>query len=120
MKKGVLIALVVALVLAIMVPAALALTDVQKEELEALYEKQHQLRQEILDKQVEAGLVNPEDADLARERMDQSWEYRQERMNEGDYNFGPGRRGGRGNGGGGYCPMHPQTQQPAAQETAAL
>ena len=119
MKKGLMIALVVALLVAVMVPAALALTDNQKEELEALYEQQHQIREEILNKQVEAGLVDPEDADFARERMNQGWEYRQERMNEGDYNFGAGRRGGRGYGRG-YCPMHPQRQTPAVDETAAL
>lgn len=120
MKKGLLIALVVVLLVAVMVPAALALTDTQKEELTDLYEQQHQIQQQILDKQVEAGLVDPEDAQQVQERMNQGWEYRQERMNEGEYGFGPGRRGGRGFGRQGNCPMYPQTQDTTVDETAAL
>lgn len=101
MKKGMLIALVVALVLAFAVPAALALTDNQKVELEKLYEQQHQLRQQILEKQVEAGIVETEDADLFKERMQERWEAQKQRMAEGDYNFGFGRGGGKGRGFGG-------------------
>jgi type II secretory pathway component PulK len=104
MKKGLMIALVALLVVAIAVPAAMALTDNQKAELEALYEQQHQLSQQILEKQVEAGLVDAEDAEAIRERMAQRWEYRQQRMSEGEYGFGRGRRGGRMGGGCGNCP----------------
>ncbi|MDW7652316.1 MAG: DUF2680 domain-containing protein [Bacillota bacterium] len=114
MKKGLIIALVVALALAVMVPAALALTDVQKTELAELYEQQHQLRRQILEKQAEAGIITEEDAAAIGERMEQRWEYRQQRMAEGDYGFGGGRRGGFGggrgfgrNGGGcGNCPVN--------------
>lgn len=95
MKKGLLIALVVALVLTVMVPAAMALTDNQKAELETLYEQREQLCQQILDKRVEAGLVTPEDATVIRERMAERREYQKERMAEGEYGLGTGRRGGR-------------------------
>ena len=125
MKKSLLIALVVALVLAVMVPAALALTDNQKTELETLYEQQEQLRQQILDKQVEAGLVAPEDATIIRERMAERWEYQQQRMAEGEYGFGPGRRGGMfGRGGrgfgrqGGGCGNCPNLYEAPADNTS--
>lgn len=98
MKKGLMIALVAALILAVMVPAAMALTDNQKTELQALYEQQHQLRQQILEKQVEAGLVDPEDAKTFREQMNERWEFQKERMAEGEYSRGFGMRGGFGKG----------------------
>ncbi|MBS4032627.1 MAG: DUF2680 domain-containing protein [Clostridiales bacterium] len=116
MKRGLLIAVVVALVLALAVPAALALTDNQKAELESLYQQQEQLRTQILEKQVEAGIINAEDAESFRERMEQRWEARKERMAEGDYSFGFGQKGGRGGmmggrgfggrGGCGNCPVN--------------
>ncbi len=96
MKKSLSIALVVALVLALAVPSALALTDNQKVELEKLYEQQYQLRLQILEKQVEVGIVETEDANLLKERMQERWEAQKQRMTEGDYSFGLGRGGGRG------------------------
>lgn len=97
MKKGVLITLLVALLLVLAVPVAFALTDSQKTELEALYRQQHELRLQILEKQKEAGLIDEEQAEFFREKMEQKWQYRQERMAEGDYSFGMRRRGlGRG------------------------
>jgi hypothetical protein len=122
MKKGLLIGVVTLLIIALAVPAALALTDNQKAELQTLYEQQHRLNQQILEKQVEAGLVNPEDAAAIRERMAERWEFRQERMSEGEYGFGGGRggfgRGGRmgGRGGCGNCPNI--TGAPAADNTS--
>jgi cytochrome c oxidase assembly factor CtaG len=62
MKKGVLITLLVALLLVLAVPVALALTDGQKAELEALYRQEHELRLQILEKQKEAGLIDEEQA----------------------------------------------------------
>jgi hypothetical protein len=123
MKKLVMLALVAVLVLAFIVPAALALTDNQKAELETLYEQQHQLREEILEKQVEAGLIDPEDAVTMRERMNQGWEVRKERMAEGDYSFGKGRGFGQGGGrrGGGGCGRCPYNEgAPAAENTSSL
>jgi type II secretory pathway component PulK len=110
MKKGVLIALVVALMLAVMVPAALALTDNQKTELENLYEQQHTLRLQIMEKQAEFGVIDEEAATNFREKMAERWEYRKQRMAEGEYGFGGGRRGGergfgRNGGGCGNCPV---------------
>lgn len=124
MKKGMLIALVVALVLAFAVPAALALTDNQKVELEKLYEQQHQLRLQILEKQVETGIVETEEASLFKERMQERWEAQKQRMTEGDYNFGfrrggggrgMGFGGGKGRGFGGGC-----GNCPVAEEAPAL
>lgn len=113
MKKGLMIAVVVALVLALAVPAALALTDNQKAELESLYQQQEQLRTQILEKQVEAGIIDAEDAESFRERMALRWETQKERMAEGDYSFGFGQKGGRGGmmGGRGFgghrnCPVN--------------
>jgi type II secretory pathway pseudopilin PulG len=100
MKRGLLIAVVVALVLALVVPAALALTDNQKAELESLYQQQEQLRTQILEKQVEAGIIDAADAEFFKERMEQRWETRKERMAEGDYSFGFGQKGGCGGMGG--------------------
>jgi type II secretory pathway component PulK len=97
MKKGVLITLLVALLLVLAVPVALALTDSQKTELESLYRQEHELRLQILEKQKEAGLIDEEQAEFFREKMEQRWQYRQERMAEGDYRFGMRGRGpGRG------------------------
>ncbi|MBS3898217.1 MAG: DUF2680 domain-containing protein [Dethiobacter sp.] len=109
MKRSMLIALMVALVLALAVPSALALNDNQKVELEKLYEQQHQLRLQILETQVEVGLVETEDANLFKERMQERWEAQKQRMTEGDYSFGFGRGGGKGRGFGGRgcgnCPV---------------
>lgn len=109
MKKGLLITVVAALLLALAVPVAQALTDSQKTELESLYRQEHALRLQILEKQVEAGLVDPEQAEFFREKMEQRWQYRQERMAEGEYRFGL-RQGGRGlgrrGGGCGNCPQN--------------
>jgi hypothetical protein len=92
MKRLYIIILAAALVLGLAVPTALAaLTDNQKSELEALYAEQHQLRLRILEKQVEFGLVTPEDADQIRGRMEDRWARRQQKMAEGDFAFGFGK-----------------------------
>ncbi|MBS4021187.1 MAG: DUF2680 domain-containing protein [Dethiobacter sp.] len=101
MKKGLIVFLVVSLVLAVAVPVVLALTDSQKAELEALYEQEYEIKLQILDKQEESGLVNPEDAQSLRARLSQMWEVRKERMAEGNYSFGIGRGDCHGAGGAG-------------------
>jgi len=100
MKKGLLIVFGVVLVFMLAVPAALALTDNQKTELEALYGQLHELNLQILDKQVEAGLIDAERAEFLRDKLEQRWQYRQERMAEGEYGFSLGRRIRGGWGGG--------------------
>jgi hypothetical protein len=115
MKKGLIIGLVALLVLAVAVPMALALTDNDKAELEGLYRQAHELRQLILQKQADLGLVDSEKAQAVRERMEQQWEFRQQRMTEGDYSFGKmGRRGFnegfRMRGGCGNCPVEGPVQ----------
>jgi hypothetical protein len=97
------------------VPMALALTDNDKVELEELYRQAHELRQLILEKQADLGLVDSEKAQAVRERMEQQWEFRQQRMTEGDYSFGKmGRRGFnegfRMRGGCGNCPAEGPVQ----------
>ncbi len=110
MKKGLVIGLVAVLVLLAAVPMALALTDSQKSELQELYRQQHELRLRILEKQAEFGLVDPEDAQNFRQRMQERWEIMRQRMEEGDFPFGPGKMGRRGGfgrmgrGGCGNCP----------------
>jgi len=109
MKKGFMFAIVAVIILALAVPVALALTDGQKAELRDLYEQEYQLRLEVVDKQVETGLITPEEAESIKEQMAENWEFRQERMNDGVYLFGRG--GGRGvfgrrGGGCGRCPNY--------------
>ncbi len=91
MKRGLVVLFVAILVLAVAVPAVLALTDNQKTEMEALYEQEYGIRQQILDKQEEFGLIDVEEAQTLRERLAQMWEVRKERMAEGNYFFGFGR-----------------------------
>jgi len=116
MKKTYIVILVVALIFALAVPAALALTNDQKAELQKLYEEQHQLRLSILEKQVEAGLATPEQAEQYRNRLQERWEWQKQKMDEGVFNFGPGRGGGFGRGGfrgRGACGNYPTTEVPA-------
>ncbi|MCW3489244.1 YckD family protein [Dethiobacter alkaliphilus] len=103
MNKGLLVALIFVLVLAMAVPV-LALTESQARELETLYEQENQIRQQIVDKQEEAGLVDAETATSLRERLANMWEYRKQQFAEGNYlqgfGFGgaPCHGGGTGNG----------------------
>jgi len=94
MKKTLIIIGALVVIMAVVVPAALAMTDPQQAELTALHQQMHELRLQILDKQVEAGLVKAEDAAEIRERMEQSWATKLERMAEGDFAFGQGQGGG--------------------------
>ncbi|NLN54298.1 MAG: DUF2680 domain-containing protein [Firmicutes bacterium] len=103
MKKGLILAAVLLLVLAAAVPAAGALTEKQKDELAKLYEEEHQLRLQIVEKQREAGLLSEENAQLLKERLQEQWQCRRQRMQEGDYSFGQYRCGGRGRGQGRGC-----------------
>lgn len=123
MKKGLVIALVAVTILILAVPAAMALTDTQKTELKKLYEQEHQLRQQIVDKQAEAGIITTEDANNIKERMAQVWEYRKERMDAGDFSFGAGRGRGRGGfgrkGGCGNCPNAPQNSTTAPDQSSS-
>ena len=88
MKKVIVIAMVMTVLLVLTVSAAFALTDDQKAELKELYQQEHQLRLQIMEKQVEAGLIDTEDAQALRERMEQRFEQRQEKMDKGDYSCG--------------------------------
>ena len=105
MKKGLILAAVLLLVLAAAVPAAGALTEKQKDELAKLYEEEHQLRLQIVEKQRGAGLLSEENAQLLKERLQEQWQCRRQRMQEGDYSLAStdaGRGRGQGRGCGGY------------------
>ncbi|HHX73320.1 MAG TPA: DUF2680 domain-containing protein [Firmicutes bacterium] len=111
MKKNLIILLVVALLTVVAVPAALALTDPQKNELRELYEQMFALREQIVDKQAEAGLITEEEAANIKARMAEAHEYRRQQMDAGNYRFGaggPGRGRGFGSGGCGRCPAYRQ------------
>ncbi|MBS3937181.1 MAG: DUF2680 domain-containing protein [Peptococcaceae bacterium] len=99
MKKWIFVALAAVVVLALAVPSALALTDKQQE-LRAMYGQMHELRLQILDKQVEAGLITADDAVAMRERMAERWESQEERFAAGDFTMGRGFMMGNGQGGG--------------------
>ncbi|HZK23911.1 MAG TPA: DUF2680 domain-containing protein [Oscillospiraceae bacterium] len=122
MKKGLLLALVVMLVLAAAVPAAMALTDKQKDELAKLYEQEHQLRLQIVEKQAESGVLTKEDAKVMQERMTEQWQDHEKSMQEGNYSFGPqgrgGGRGGRRNGNCGNCPYNQQGSAVTPEQSA--
>lgn len=89
MKKVAWTAVIVALVLAMAVPAALAVSENRESELQALYEQMHELRLKILEKQVEAGLIDEGDAAVVREKMQERWEWLKQRMEEGDFSCEP-------------------------------
>ncbi|NLN07771.1 MAG: DUF2680 domain-containing protein [Firmicutes bacterium] len=115
MKKSLVILLVVALLTVVAVPAALALTDSRKSELRELYEQMFGLREQIVDKQAEAGLITEEEAAQIKARLAEIHEYRRQQMDAGNYTFGfgspgRGRGGGRGigRGGCGRCPVYRQ------------
>ncbi|MBT9158617.1 MAG: hypothetical protein DDT36_01635 [Firmicutes bacterium] len=102
MRKWVFVAMAAILALALAVPSALALTDSQQA-LRAMYGQMHELRLQILDKQVEAGLITADDAKIRRERMVERWESRQEAFAAGDFTMGRGFMMGNGVGRGGQC-----------------
>jgi len=108
----------VLLVIALAVPAFAAITDVQKEEINGLYQQIAELRKQIVQKYIDAGEVTKEQGDLIQKNIDEATKYQQE--NGGA--FGPGwgcggggMMGGYGGGGmmngygGGYGMMGGQT-----------
>ncbi|NLZ93168.1 MAG: DUF2680 domain-containing protein [Firmicutes bacterium] len=107
MKKRLLLVVVVVLILALAVPSALAITDSQHSKLHELYQQEHNLHQQIIDAQSEAGIITAEDAAEMKEHLSKQWEYRQQLMQEGNYGFGHGlRRRGNGIMRGGGCYGH--------------
>lgn len=125
MKKKFVVLLVIVLGMALVVPAAMALTDNQKQELQALFEEEHQIRLRIADKLAETGQISAEEAQNMKERLNERWEKRKERLLDGDINFGrmrkseggPNRRGGDGVDRG-LCPQCPAPQENAAGESS--
>ena len=101
MKKRLLVTLVFVLILTIALPV-LALTESQSQELETLYEQEYQIRQQIVDKQEEVGLIDGETAISLRERLVNMWEFRKQQFAEGNYlqGFGFGGADCHGNGSG--------------------
>jgi hypothetical protein len=97
MKKGLLISLILVFVLALALPV-LALTDSQAKELEVLYEQEYQIKQQILNKQEDANLIEADTAVSLRERLTQMWEFRKQQFAEGNYLFGSGNASCHGDG----------------------
>jgi len=104
MKRKLLIALTVILVIAFAVPAfadLAGLTDKQKQEINGLNSQIVELRKQMVDKYVDAGQITADQSKAIKDRMDQVEKYRQ------DNNILPGSGFGRGNCGGfgGGCGM---------------
>ncbi|MCL4425019.1 MAG: YckD family protein [Firmicutes bacterium] len=112
MNKKVLVVILVALLLVAAVPTVFAAIDSSKQkEIQALYQQMLEIRKQIVDKYLEAGLMTPEQAKLIKDRLD--YQAKNPPVLDGSVApgaFGPGRGFGRGFGGfgrgfGGSCPM---------------
>lgn len=120
MKKWV-IALVALLILGLAAPAVFAAVepkDAARQDLAKLYAEMHNLRKQIIEKQVEAGDLTREQADAILKNLEQRWQYMIEN-NIGPWTgkapwgsgfrrgpgFGRGMMGGFGSGAGFGCPM---------------
>ncbi|NLZ39586.1 MAG: DUF2680 domain-containing protein [Firmicutes bacterium] len=88
MRKRFLLVVLVIFTLTLAVPSALAITDSQHNKLYELYLQEHNLRQQIIDAKSEAGLITVKDAAAMKERLAKQWEYRQQLMQKGNYEFG--------------------------------
>lgn len=131
MKKKVIAGLVVALMLALVVPMALAadagttqpptwthpffnftqpqLTDDQLNELNTIHDQMMNLRKQMIQKYVDFGAISKEDADALTARIDEMEKWRSE--NGYAPGFGRGMRGGmRGGFRGGWRTQAPTTQ----------
>ncbi|HHV57090.1 MAG TPA: YckD family protein [Firmicutes bacterium] len=120
---------IAALVLALTAIPALAATDTQDTtaDLAALYQQMVNLRKQIIDKYVDLGRITPDQAKIAKDRVDQMYEWQKE--NNFQYGpgwgmapgfchsgFGPGAGLGRGPARWGYGPGYaPSSPAPAAQ-----
>ncbi|PKM80059.1 MAG: hypothetical protein CVU89_15495 [Firmicutes bacterium HGW-Firmicutes-14] len=98
MKKKLLVALSVILVLAFAIPAFAAVTDAQKTEILDIHKQMLELRKKLVDKYVEAGELTADEGKAIKDRVDEMEKYR----DENGILPGPGMMGGGGRGCGGY------------------
>lgn len=108
MKKKLLIALTVIMVLAFAVPAfadLADLTDKQKQEINGLQSQIVELRKQMVDKYVDAGQITVDQGKAIKDRIDQAEKYRQENNILPGAGIGRGNCGGFGGGFGGGCGM---------------
>ncbi len=75
--------------------------------LEGIYEEMLQLRKQVVERRVELGEISPEQGEALIERMEENYEYRAERFEDGTYcgrssGMGWGMFGRRGNSNG-FC-----------------
>lgn len=103
MKKFFALGLAV-LVLGLAAIPALAATDTQQttSDLAALYQQMVNLRKQIIDKYVDLGKITPDQAKIAKDRVDQMYEWQK----ENNFQYGPGWGMGPGycHGGAGFGP----------------
>lgn len=99
MKRFVALGIAV-LVLALAAIPALAATDNSKavEDLAQLYQQMVNLKKQIIDKRVELGQITEDQAKIAKDRVDQMYEWQK----ENNFQFGPGYGMGAGFCHGGY------------------
>lgn len=97
MRKKVLIAIAVVVLMALMVPAAYAaISDQQKDDIKAIYQQMFTLRKQMVDKYVEAGEITKTEGDAWKARIDAA----QKNSEANGYAPGPGNGGGCGMGSG--------------------
>jgi len=90
MKRKLIIGLVAVLTLAFAVPTAFAaITDQQKQEIDALYKQMFELRKQIIQKYVDGGEITKEQGDTLKKNIDKAYEYRK----KNGTGFGPGAGG---------------------------
>ena len=96
MKKKVVVGIISAiLVLALAIPAFAAVSDTQKKDIGNLLTQIAELRKQIVDKYVDAGVITKEQADTEKKNIDQTTKYQAENPDQ----IGPGSGcGGYGNG----------------------
>lgn len=103
MRKKVFIGFVcAALVLALAIPAFAAVTDTQKKDIGNLLSQAAELRKQILDKYVDAGVITKEQADLGKQNIDQATKYQAENPDQVGPGFGCGGYGNGMMGGSGF------------------
>ncbi|MDT3699821.1 MAG: YckD family protein [Thermincola sp.] len=98
MKNNIIIgALCAVLLMALAIPAFAAATDAQKKEIADIFSQMAELRKQMLDKYVDAGVITKEQAELGKKNIDQAVKNRAENPDL----IGPGYGcGGAGIGGG--------------------
>lgn len=97
MNKKVVVGIISALlVVALAIPAFAAVTDTQKKDISNLLNQIAELRKQMVDKYVDAGVITKEQAATAKENIDQATKYQAENPDQIGPGFGCG---GYGNGG---------------------